>query len=463
MDTPDNYYATLGVPIDADSDTIKRAYRQLARRYHPDLTGEEGALQMKRVNRAYDVLSDPEKRLNYDTIIGGVIDLRRGAIVRPRPVQRKMEDAGDLEFSGLSIFSTRGPFHAGPKLRAQLGVISSLNSAQTEQGLLVAAGSLDGKGLIWQAGSANTPAIFTTGAALTVESLREMRISERGNMVAAWGRLGLHIWNAHTGVLLWSYALGQRAVSAHFSFDLVMPETPGGEQAVWLALPLLRQDPRAPRAQSVRGTGILKHTIGADASELSEPIVCAEDEIEKRQFWAIRLRALAPGARTLLTLSCAHVPGEQKEMVIIRRWDIQARAKSRFRERPQPRITGSLIAGLCAACAPPYAVTPDTRSLAFVYAGTTIRLYDTLAGTFTELPCGTMGASSRLAISPDAQWVAVAREDSEINEGVIDLWSVANAQIAQKFYHPWQISALHFAQGQLLVALTDGTIQIWNA
>jgi WD40 repeat protein len=73
-----------------------------------------------------------------------------------------------------------------------------------------------------------------------------------------------------------------------------------------------------------------------------------------------------------------------------------------------------------------------------------------------------MGASSRLAISPDAQWVAVAREDSENNDGVIDLWSASEGQIAQKLYHPWQISALRFAQGQLLVALTDGTIQIWK-
>src|SRR5579863_1872134 len=182
MDTPDNYYAILGVPVEADSDTLKRAYRQLARRYHPDLAGAEGALQMKRINRAYDVLSDPEKRLNYDTVIGGVIDLRRGGIARPRPVRRKMEDADDLEFSGLSIFSTRGPFHAGPKLRTQLGVISALNSAQAEQGLLVAAGSLDGKGLIWQPGSANTPVSFAADSAFTVESLREMRLSERGIM-----------------------------------------------------------------------------------------------------------------------------------------------------------------------------------------------------------------------------------------------------------------------------------------
>jgi DnaJ domain len=462
MDTPDNYYAILGVPIDADSDTLKRAYRQLARRYHPDLAGEDGAVQMKRINRAYDVLSDPEKRLNYDTIIGGVIDLRRGGIARPRPVQRKMEDTDDLEFSGLSIFSTKGPFHAGPKLRTQLGVISALSGTQTEQGLLVVGGSLDSKGLIWQPESTNTPISFAADAAFTVESLREMRISERGNLVAGWGRLSLHVWDGHTGALLWSYGLGQRAVSAHFSFDLVMPETPGDERAVWMALPLLRQDPRAPRAQSVRGTDVLKHTIGADELELSEPLVCAEDEIEKRQFWAIRLRALAQDARALLTLSCAHVPGEQTEMLIIRRWDLQARAKSRFRERTQPQITSSLIAGLCADCTPPYAVTPDTRTLAFVYAGTAIRLYDTIAGTFSELLCGAMGASSRLALSADAQWVAIAREDSEINEGVIDLWSAASGQIAQKLYHPWQISALRFADGQLLVGLTDGTIQVWN-
>jgi len=465
MDTPDNYYATLGVPIDATNDTIKRAYRQLARRYHPDLAGEEGALQMKRINRAYDVLSDPEKRLNYDTVIGGVIDLRRGGIVRPRPVQRKMDDLGDLEFSGLSIFSTRGPFHAGAKLRTQLGVISALNGAQTARGLLIAAGSLDGKVIIWRAEGAheNTPVSFAADASFTVESLREMRISESGSLAAGWGRLSLHVWDAQTGALLWSYGLGQRAVSAHFSFDLVMPETPGGERAVWLALPLLREDPRAPRAQSVRGTDVLKHTIGADALELSEPLVCAEDEIEKRQFWAIRLRALSQDARTLLTLSCAHVPNEQQEMVIIRRWDLQARAKTRFRERARPHITGSLIAGLCADCTPPYAITPDMRTLAFVYAGTAIRLYDTLAGTFGELQCGTMGASSRLAVSSDAQWIAVAREDSEVNEGVIDLWSASSGQIAQKFYHPWQISALRFVDGQLLVALTDGTIQIWQA
>jgi DnaJ domain len=483
MDTPDNYYAILGVPVDADSDTLKRAYRQLARRYHPDLAGPEGALEMKRINRAYDVLSDAEKRLNYDTVIGGVIDLRKGGMAQPRPAPRRFDTADDIEFAGLSIFSTKGPFHAGPKLRTKLGVISALSSVESEAGLCVAAGSLDGKGMIWhtgmqgETGEAGTqerqraqgaPVSFAADSAFPVESLRELRFSASGGLVAGWGRASLHVWRARDGAQLWSYGLGERAVSAHYSIDVALQETAGGAREVWMALPLLRDDPRAPRAQGVRGTDVVRHTLGDEAGgskgsgALSSPLVCAEDEIEKRQFWAIRLRSLAQDGRTLLTLSCAHVPGEQDEMVVIRRWDLQARSKARFREVIQPQITDSLIAGPCAHCAPPYAVTPDMRTLAFVYAGKTIRIHDTVSGLFSELPSGTMGASSRLAISPDAQWVAVAREDSEINEGVIDLWSAARGEIVQKLYHPWQISALRFAPGQLLVALTDGTIQAWQ-
>ena len=144
MDVPDNYYAILGVPLDVDDDTLKRVYRQLARRYHPDLAGPEGAVHMKRINRAYDVLSDPEKRLNYDTIIGGVIDLRKSGLTRQHPVKRKFNLSDDIEFSGLSIFSTKGPFQTGPVLHTKLGVISSLSSVETKRGLCIAAASLDG-------------------------------------------------------------------------------------------------------------------------------------------------------------------------------------------------------------------------------------------------------------------------------------------------------------------------------
>jgi WD40 repeat protein len=462
MDVPDNYYAILGVPLDADDDTLKRAYRQLARRYHPDLAGPVGAVHMKRINRAYDVLSDPEKRLNYDTIIGGVIDLRKSGLTRQRPVERKFNLSDDIDFSGLSIFSTKGPFRTGPVLHTRLGVISSLSSVETKQGFRIAAASLDGKGLLWLADTAQTPTSFVSDASLTIESLRELRFSATGNLLAGWGRLGLHVWDITSGSLLWSFPLTQRAVSAHYSLDVVLKDVPGETQEAWIALPLFREDPRVPRALGVRGTDIVKHVLGMPANVLSEPLVCEEEDIEKRQFWAIRLRTLSQDTRTLQTLSCAHVPGETNEMVIMRRWDLFAPVRKLFAGKTQPQINTSLLAGLCSDCAPPYAFTPDNRTLAFVYAGKKIRFYDTVTGTYSEVNSGSTGASSKLAISPDTQWVAVAREDSEVNEGVIDLWSIAQGQIIQKLYHPWQISALHFANEQLIVALTDGTIQVWK-
>lgn len=62
-----DYYATLEVPRTASDDEIKRAYRRLARLYHPDVNKEPGAEErFKRVNEAYDVLSDATKRGQYD-------------------------------------------------------------------------------------------------------------------------------------------------------------------------------------------------------------------------------------------------------------------------------------------------------------------------------------------------------------------------------------------------------------
>jgi len=64
-----DYYDVMGVDRDATQDEVKRAYRKLARKYHPDVsTEDEAEAKFKEVGEAYEVLKDPEKRAAYDQL-----------------------------------------------------------------------------------------------------------------------------------------------------------------------------------------------------------------------------------------------------------------------------------------------------------------------------------------------------------------------------------------------------------
>lgn len=73
VDHRSDFYKILGVSKDAEAEAIKKAYRKLAKQYHPDRTGGDKAKEarFKEISQAYEVLGDPEKRRQYDALRAG--------------------------------------------------------------------------------------------------------------------------------------------------------------------------------------------------------------------------------------------------------------------------------------------------------------------------------------------------------------------------------------------------------
>src|SRR5690606_465840 len=105
-----DYYEVLGVAQDAKAADIKRAYRQLARRYHPDISGDDRTVTFREVTRAYEVLRDPERRRTYDAALrdsskGGRADWLRDEVNIDFPSISSVLDQMRRSFFGASAGS----------------------------------------------------------------------------------------------------------------------------------------------------------------------------------------------------------------------------------------------------------------------------------------------------------------------------------------------------------------------
>ena len=99
-----DYYEILGVTRGSDAEEMKRAYRKLARKFHPDVSKEKNAEEkFKEVQEAYEVLRDPDKRAAYDQLGR---DFRNGQQFRPPPDwSQRFGTSGGQRFSDLNGFS----------------------------------------------------------------------------------------------------------------------------------------------------------------------------------------------------------------------------------------------------------------------------------------------------------------------------------------------------------------------
>ena len=122
-----DYYEVLGVQRSSSQDEIRKAFRKLARKYHPDVAEDKASAEekFKEINEAYEVLSDPDKRSKYDALGA---NWKHGAEFSPPPGGGFEGFPGGFDFGGGQGGAVRKARRSQPRAGPRLPEDSGCNS-----------------------------------------------------------------------------------------------------------------------------------------------------------------------------------------------------------------------------------------------------------------------------------------------------------------------------------------------
>ncbi len=458
-----DYYAVLGLPPSADDATIRLAYRRLARRYHPDIAGDENLHLMQTLNQAYQTLSDPERRRHYDASRPPppATDVEPPHTPQHPPQRPPQQPHSPAQAARRPESVTAS---AGPLRRLAVfddGQASAVVSVALAQGGAVAAvGHIDGQIALWNTTRDRPAARLALGTPGQAGTLSEVRISADAALVVAWGfALGLAVWHVADGARRWSSQMN----APSGLMDAVFLPHPAG--LLRLALPdapqaLAESDPFYWADRGRGGTAIYTRPLPASGPihpGWATPLHCYEAGRQKRPEpvpWQVRERALSADGRRLLTFSTGRPEGRPRSQ-ILRLWDIEARS---HRGNVEPRRIAEVIEP-DGRLLFPLAVTPDLAAVALADFLGHMQVRSLDGRLRRTVATGPVPIDAFAALTSDAALLAIAHGQR------LDLWDTRTGQQLQNWQLTAPLTALSFAPTAhpvLALGLPNGLTEMWG-
>ena len=457
-----DYYAALELAPDADEATIRLAYRRLARLYHPDVAGTGDLTRMQQLNAAYRVLSDPERRREYDFSRGlpltpDASNATEASTERPRATRDAAPPRRDQRAGSLS--SSQGPLRRVATLQTRDDTpVAALDFATA--GALVGVGLIDGRVTLWDAPASRLLSTLAFAGQSSAGVLQELRLSPGGAYAIGWGfQLGTRVWRIADGQGIWSTGInGPSGTMDAALFDappfvrLAVPDAP---------LAVAEDDPFRWAHEGRKGSAVFSRPLAGPVNPAwAIPKRCPEsaggglftDPPDER--WRVHQRVLSADGRGLFTCSTGRT-SRLASARVLHVWDLEHRG---MLGAAQPRRIAQ-IARPVEEIGFPLAVTPDLAWTAATTMGRDVRLLSLRHDEQRVVHCDRVPDAARIALSADGAYLALARESQ------LDLWETRGGRHLERWQFASEITALDFAHQSphalLGIGLRNGIVELW--